>query len=123
MNRQELLKLIRNTLGKYYSYPRVNKQLNSYIENGHSLDEIAGCFKYFYEVQNGDPSRSNGGIAILDYIFSEYHVWQEEQSKKLEVTRQMQEDIEKYKPAVSKKVTISRVPIEKPKRLHLFNLD
>lgn len=73
MDRQELLKLIRNTLGKYYSYPRVNKQLEKYIKEGHTLDEIAGCFKYFYNIKNGDPSRSNGGIAILDYIFTEYN--------------------------------------------------
>lgn len=82
MTRQELLTRIRtHYLLGVYNYQKVSSQLKRYEGQGLSYSEINDILYYWYDVRKEDPKKSNGGIAIIDYILNDYRQWKEEQKK------------------------------------------
>lgn len=49
----------------------VEKQWNQYIGRGHTAKGIYFAIRYFYDIQNGDPTKAKGGIGIVPHIYNE----------------------------------------------------
>ena len=123
MDRRQLLAKIReHYLKDYYNYKKVNSQLKRYEEQGLSYDKINDILHYWYDIKKNDPKKSNGGIAIIDYILDEYKKWKKDQKEQVEILNTIKNNSENlsYK---EKKYKVSPVPIQRPLHLKLFNLE
>lgn len=123
MDRRQLLTKIReHYLKNYYNYKKVSAQLKKYEEQGFSYSKIDNILHYWYDIKKEDPSKSNGGIAIIEYILVEYEKWEQNQEEQQKVINQIKENCDKlnYKEKVYK---VSPVPIKRPLHLKLFNLE
>lgn len=85
MRLNEITKIVREKLGVYYNHDKVCRQLNE-MKKRYSDEEIIDRLNFWYDYNNGDPSQSNGGIAIITYIDKDYYEW-----------KKKQEDIERKK--------------------------
>lgn len=57
---------------RYYSYGRVNKQINDFQKNRNlSPEDIYKTLEYWYDIKHGDVSKAKGGIGIVDYVCGE----------------------------------------------------
>lgn len=121
MDRRHLTLHIKEVLGKYYSQPKVKYGIDSYLKEGYTIDQICGAFDYFYKEQNGNPAKSKGGIAILQYIFPEYLAVIEEETASQEQARDLARTWIGYKKLDEKKVKIT-VPTSKPRKENSFHL-
>lgn len=52
-------------------YLKMDAQWKALVKKGRTPKGIYFCVRYFYDVQNGDPSKAQGGIGIVDYIYEE----------------------------------------------------
>lgn len=119
MERKDLLKIIRDYLGKYYFYRKVNENLQELQENGFSFDEIKSVLDYWYGVKKNDPAKSGGGIRILLYIRDEAKEYWEEQAKR---ERMLAAIPDHYEPPQVEKIVVQKMPIKRPTRVRLFEL-
>lgn len=123
MTRQELLTRIRtHYLLGVYNYQKVSSQLKRYEGQGLSYSEINDILYYWYDVRKEDPKKSNGGIAIIDYILNDYRQWKEEQKKTEKMLKELEQSSSniKYK---EKEYIVNPSPIKKPLHLNFFKLE
>lgn len=121
MDRRHLTLHIKEVLGKYYSQPKVKYGIDNYLKDGYTIEQICGAFDYFYNEQNGNPAKSKGGIAILQYIFPEYLAKIEEETLAQEQARNLANAWAGYQKLGEKVVTIT-VPTSKPRKENSFHL-
>jgi len=123
MNRRQLLDKIRtHYLKDYYNYNKVSSQLKRYEEQGFSYDTINDILHYWYDIKKEKPEKSNGGIAIIEYILVEYNNWKKSQEEQEKTIKLIKQNINKlnYK---EKEYTVNPTPIKRPLHLKLFNLE
>lgn len=118
MERRELLKIIRDYLGPYYYYNKVNSNLKDFKEQGITEEEIASILKYWYGELKKDPSQSGGGIRIVEYIREDAKKYWAEKAQK----QKMINSIPEYKEPEIAQINIQKTPIKKPTRMRLFEL-
>ncbi len=105
-----------------YDYYMCEAQRKKFVNSKKYTNKgIYFTLKYFYEIKKGDWEKSNGGIGIIPYVYSEsveYWVRQEQQSRGVmaEIEKQMQER------ANRKVIKINRRK-NTPKNKNKFNLD
>ncbi len=107
---------MRHMLGELYSKNKIDKQIKDFIAEGKTAEGINKTIKYWYEVKKSDPSKAQGGIGIVGYIYGEA----------MEYYKTREENLQKNKDIEWKQETevlqIFPKPVEKPKRIKLFNL-
>lgn len=120
MTRQELIKLIRDYLGPYYRYEKVNKNIVELVNLGLTYDEIGKILTYWYDIKQNDPALSNGGIRIVSYVQKEALDYFEEK----EDTKKKIDAIPEYNPNDMETVSfnVARTTIKKPKTVKIFDL-
>lgn len=69
--REEILKTARKYLGNSMNEALVNQQIDKFLEDKKKLPGIKLTLDYWYGTQGGTPSKANGGIGIVDFIYDE----------------------------------------------------
>ena len=62
MDITEACKFIKDKLGRFYNPEKVRTQLLEMQHHGLSFNDVCERVAYWYDVRNGDASRSAGGI-------------------------------------------------------------
>lgn len=73
---------VKDICGTEYSRSRVEKQIDQLLDNGRTLDGILKTLDYWFDVKHGDPSKANGGIGIVDFVYGEAMGYYEDQERK-----------------------------------------
>ena len=96
---EKLERYIMQLFNTDYVHPRIQKQIKNYVTNyGFSYSGIHKALIYHYEIKQGDISKANGGIGIVEYVYQDafnyyYALWQAEQIHK-------DKDINNYIPKI-----------------------
>lgn len=80
MNLNEACKYIKTKLGVFYNPNKVRQQLLEMEHKGLSYADVCERIAYWYDIKDGDASKSAGGIAIINYIEREFQEWKEAQT-------------------------------------------
>ena len=107
-------------MGEYYSPTKIKNQINKTTKEGYSLEDICDTMHWWYEVQKGDPSKSNGGIGIFSYIYPDYIKYKNNQDKNANINKN--KILEDYVDNVPLEVIVKPTPIKKP-RMKLFSFE
>lgn len=120
---QEDMKALKAYITKIYGdrarWPLINKQIKDFTANKNfSLSGILKSLTWFYEVKGNTPDKSNGGIGIVEYCYTDAFNYY----YSLFVAKSQNEniDVESYTSKV-REVTIPLPAIKEKKRL--FNLE
>jgi len=118
--RNDIHVYMRHIFGEIYSKQKIDKQINELMTEGKSIEGIDKALKYWYSVRGEDPSKANGGIRIVSFIYKEAldYYEQQEQNK----LRNQSLDLSFLTNRETEKVVISPKPVEKPKKIKLFEL-
>lgn len=116
--REELHQKCKELFGESYNRVKINNQLKKFVEeNDFEVEKITKALEYFFEVQENDTSKANGGIGIVPHIYNEsvkYWESKEETQKKMSAAK-----LEPQKKVFKK---IKRQKITKPVNLEFFDL-
>jgi uncharacterized protein (DUF2225 family) len=112
-------------LGDSINYAMVTKQINSYLKDGWSYQEIYNALVYWIDVRQEGPQKANGGIAILNYIRKDSAKYWENQKKMEEQGEEVKGNLEDYISFRHQErvVPSKRYKIQRPKRTNFFELD
>lgn len=69
--RQIILDTAKKYLGNSVNEKLVNQQMDRYKSEGKKYQGIKLTLDYWYGTQGGTPSKANGGIGIVDFIYNE----------------------------------------------------
>lgn len=69
--RQAILSTARKYLGSSANETLINQQIDKFKEQGKKLQGIKLTLDYWYGTQGGTPSKANGGIGIVEFIYDE----------------------------------------------------
>ena len=78
---EKLHKYIMKLFNTTYIYPRIQRQIKTYINDYHfSYSGILKALIYFYEVKNNSIAKANDGIGIVPYVYKDaynyyYSIW------------------------------------------------
>ena len=117
---EKLQTFLAEKMGEYYSPTKIKNQINKTTKEGYSLEDICNTMYWWYEVQKGDPSKSNGGIGIFSYVYPDYIKYKNNQDKKANINRN--KILDDYIDNVPLEITVKPTPIKKP-RIKLFNFE
>ena len=92
-DRESLIDLIKKQLGEYYSPYKVEMQIDNFLNEGWTMDELGQAVWYTFCYKKNDPAKSNGGIAYINYV-------REEAKRYMEQLKTDQEKIEQSFPEV-----------------------
>lgn len=111
---------MRHIFGELYSKQKIDGQIKDLIAEGKTAEGIDKTLKYWYSVKNEDPAKANGGIRIVSFVYKEaldYYKQQEEnkiKNQNFDYSSLLDKDREI--------IVISPKPIEKPRKIKLFDL-
>lgn len=116
---------IKIILGDAYIKAKVEKQLQQYINEGKSCDNVVKTLEYWYDVKKEDPFReqSQGGIGIVGYIYNEAMNYYNEKDRLESLSNNVsQEQIDNmvHNNELPRRVCEKRVKVKKPKRTFYF---
>ena len=118
LDRKKLCDYICEVYGYKGPSPKMYQQMTSYYERGISYSDMLLALKYFYEVEKGDPNKSQQGIGIIPYVLDrakEYTSLEELEKNKL---------IEKFELKAKEKLPPKEIFIqEKVKNKNRKNID
>ena len=66
-----ILKKVKEYLGTSFIRQKTDRQIQSFLKDGKTLEGIYQAVVYWFDVKNGDIEAANGGIGIVDYIYDE----------------------------------------------------
>ena len=115
---QEIHEKMSKLCGDAYSRSKITNQIKKYIAEGKTLDGILQSLCYWYDYKNSDPSKANGGIGIVGYIYDEAIKYFIDKENRENVNKDV--DITEIE---SKTFVVYPMPITRPKRVRLFDLD
>lgn len=69
--RKHVVEFAAQCLGEYAVYSRINSTLDKLLKSGLTYDQIERSLDYWYNIKGNDPSKSNGGLGIVDFIHSD----------------------------------------------------
>lgn len=118
--RNQVLFTARRYLRSTYRENNVVLTLDKMIAEGKTYIGILRTLKYWYEVKNGDFTKANGNINIVNYIYDEA----QEYYNRIEAIQEKNKNINEDFISNVKTSTyyVRPKPIQKPKRVKLFNL-
>lgn len=112
---------MKNILGDKYTKTKIDRQIKSLVQSGRTVEGILQTLDYWFDVKEGDPEASNGGIGIVDFVYNEameYYERQEEIKHRYEGI-----DANDYMPKSDFNYQQHSTPFKKPKRVKLFTLN
>lgn len=111
-------------LGDYYDSKRVGFQIKRLInELFYSPEDICGCLDWWYTIKDGDPSKSYGGIGIVESVMPEYFEWKKEKEHREQKIQEAMNSIPEYKPIqVTATFKNPKPTLRKPLSLKTFRL-
>ena len=110
----EACEYIQSKLGFYYNAKKVNAQLKQFRTQGMSYDDICERVMYWYDHSGkGDPSKSNGGIAIISFIEVAFQQWKKSQQQ----LEQKKKSLDDFKLDTNKSSKIISVKMDKDFKL------
>ena len=116
----QLQEYLSNVMGEYYSAAKIRNQLNKITKEEYELDDVCNTMYWWYDIKKGDPSKSNGGIGIFSYIYTDYLQYKKNQEKISMINTN--KSLKEYVDEEPEQVFIHRTPIKRPKRVKLFDL-
>lgn len=81
MDIAEACKFIKDKLGRFYNPEKVRTQLLEMQQHGLSFNDVCERVAYWYDIRDGDASKSGGGIAIINYIERDFKEWKKTQTE------------------------------------------
>lgn len=112
----DIIDYCKELYGACCNVKRIKKQIKEYIDEGKSMKDIYMTLRYWYEIKHKDPSKAQGGIGIVGYVYQEAMQWCDKMSRiKSKHVVALDE-----KPPVT--VTVKTTPVRKPKRVNLFDI-
>lgn len=114
--RDKIFEYTKQLFGEHFNYMKIDTQMKKLIkENHYSYSGILKTLTYWYQVKNGDVSKSFYGLGIVPYVYNDaynyyFNIWMAQQVN-------AEKNIEIIKPKEKKVVIIN--PIKKPKKKHL----
>ena len=121
--RDKIHQLAQQVLNQYYIEQRVEKNIKDFANKGMSLEDIYETAKYWYCIQKKQevfPEKSQGGIGIVPYIYSDYIQYKEQQEKIAQTNRgkKVSDYVNKNGPHIEAKID----PSWKIRGVKFFNL-
>lgn len=103
-----------------YRQKSVERSLDRMLKEGKTALGIIKSLDYWYEIKKNDYTKANGGINIVDYIYDEAQSYYE----RIEKIHEANKDVNEAYISNLKTSTyyVRPKPIQKPKRVKLFNL-
>lgn len=112
------------TASKYlhdtYRPKAVERSLDRMLKEEKTALGIIKSLNYWYEVKQGDYTKANGGINIVDYIYDDAQKYYENLEKIHEANKEVNEAYISNLKTSTYHVRLK--PIQKPKRVKLFDL-
>lgn len=93
-------------------YKKMKSQWGNFLKKGHTAKGIYFAIKYFYEIKKGDIKKSENGIGIVPYIYSDScQYWHDREEKDAGICQRIEQQIQER--LARKVVTVYQK--EKPK--------
>lgn len=97
-------------------FNKFNSQWKNYLKQGKTPKGIYFSLRYFYEVKREDPSKSQNGIGIINFIYSEAgEYWVERERRERGICQKIEQQIREA--AAQEKRTIQKKQTKKPSKL------
>lgn len=110
---------LRKDLKIVVDWHKFNAQFNSLIKKGRTAKGIYFAVRYFYEIEKGDKDKAQGGIGIVDYVYTRSaSYWAEKQRSGENILEQIEKQIKEQK---EREVVI--VPKQKKQKRLKITLD
>lgn len=68
---KKLKEYIQLLYGERANWVLIQKQIKDFKNRGYTYKDMYFSLKYFYEVKGNNTAKSNGGIGIIDYCFTD----------------------------------------------------
>lgn len=117
--KEKIHKMMAN-LTPLYNPARINNEIKKFKDQGLDEEIIYKTLVYWYDVTKHTAERSYGGIGIVPYVYKEAV----EYFNKIEQAQRDNANVnmEDYVPIEKDTYIVKPIPIKKPKRLQLFEL-
>lgn len=117
--KQKIHEYCKNKYGNQYSQRRISQQINEMIKDGKDMSGIYRALVYWYDIKNGEVEKSHGSIRIINYIYDEaMEYYKQKLQRQLQQTQILKDNLD----LGTEVFYISPTPIEKPKRVKLFDI-
>lgn len=116
----ELFSLLERKLGEEFSPTKVKNQINKLTKEDYNLEDICDAMYWWYEINNGDATKANGGIGIFSYIYPDFIKYKNK--KQINANRNKDKKLEDYVDSTPIEVKIHPTPIKRPK-MKLFSFE
>lgn len=123
-NQNSIVMAAKKYLGDYYVEASVKRQATE-LSQKYSVKDICDALKYFYDIKQNDPSKSNGGINIVDYIINDSKKYYAEKERiAASVSKIDKSFIDGYEQLkASQPIQAVKQRIKKPKHVKYFVLE
>jgi hypothetical protein len=75
-------------------FTKMNSQWTNFIKKGKTAKGIYFSLRYFYDIQKGNPSKAEGGIGIVNYVYDEgCRYWVDQETKNTGICARIEEQI------------------------------
>ena len=111
---------LRKDVKMHVDYKKFNSQWNNFLKQNMTAKGMYFTLRYHYEINKGDPSKSENGIGIVKSIYEEgTHYWGERNQRDKNICARIEEQILQ---AASANVKVINQVAKKPVK-PLINLD
>lgn len=91
------------------NFAKLKKQFDSFVKKRMTPKGIYFTLRYFYEKKGGDPTKAEGGIGIVPYLYEEgTQYWAAKDRERKEICEKINAEIEAMLQKSTKTVRISR---------------
>lgn len=118
---RDVIRVAKRYLGVYYGDQKVKRNIKSLVAEGKTYKDIYQSLVYWYDIKLNLPSKSNGGISIVSYIYSEAMQYFDKKNK-IDANKEKLSELKNYE-SETKEVTITSQALKKPKSIKLFDLE
>lgn len=107
-------------LGTFYNKSLVENQARKILNGseGYRPQDLIECIKWWYTVRQGDPSKSNGGIGILNFVLPDYLKYREVRDAAEEARERL--NLDDCVNLTARKVRTQTEPPARPKGVYRF---
>lgn len=102
-------------------YVKFKTQWKNFLKKNMTAKGIFFCAKYFYEIKKGDPSKSEGGIGIIPYIYEEgKEYWQQRSIQDRGVIARIEQQM--LEAALQEKIKVKKKEKTRPKTKYSLDM-
>ena len=83
-----------NSVFQFFDFGKFDSQWRNLIKKGRTPKGIYFTTRYFYEIEKGDKNKAQGGIGIIDYIYSRATTyWAEKERSGARIVEKIEQQI------------------------------